>query len=137
MHVVHKQDGKNVRVCIDPKFLNKALLRETHPIKTIEDVATKVGGSNYFTKLDANMGFFQIQLDYESQLLTTFGTPWGRYRYKRLPMGITSAPEIYQRKIEEIFEGIENLDNNIYLCLRKQQDLCANFHGLVIYLLSV
>ena len=111
MHVVHKQDGKNVRVCIDPKFLNKALLRETHPIKTIEDVATKVGGSNYFTKLDANMGFFQIQLDYESQLLTTFGTPWGRYRYKRLPMGITSAPEIYQRKIEEIFEGIENLDN--------------------------
>ena len=111
MHVVHKKDGKSVRVCIDPKFLNKALLRETHPIKTIEDVVTRVEGSNYFTKLDANMGFFQIQLDYESQLLTTFGTPWGRYRYKRLPMGITSAPEIYQRKIEEVFENIENLAN--------------------------
>ena len=111
MHVVHKKDGKNVRVCIDPKFLNKALLRETHPIKTIEDVVTRVEGSNYFTTLDANMGFFQIQLDYESQLLTTFGTPWGRYRYRRLPMGITSAPEIYQRKIEEVFEGIEHLAN--------------------------
>ena len=59
MHVVHKQDGKSVRVCIDPKFLNKALLRETHPIKTIEDVITKVEGSNYFTKLDANMFFFR------------------------------------------------------------------------------
>ena len=111
MHVVHKPDGKNVRVCIDPKYLNKALLRETHPIKTIEDVVTKVEGSNYFSKLDANMGFFQIQLDYESQLLTTFATPWGRYRYKRLPMGITSAPEIYQRKIEEVFENIDKLSN--------------------------
>ena len=58
------------------------------------------------------MGFFQIQLDCESQLLTTFGTPWGRYRYRyRLTMGITSAPEIYQRKVEEVFEGIENLAN--------------------------
>ena len=111
MHVVHKKDGKNVRVCIDPKFLNKALLRETHPIRTIEDVVTRVEGSNFFTTLDANMGFFQIQLDAESQLLTTFSTPWGRFMYKRLPMGITSAPEIYQRKIEEVFEGIENLAN--------------------------
>ena len=38
-------------------------------------------------------------------------TPWGRYRYKRLPMGITSAPEIYQSKIEEVYEGIENFSN--------------------------
>lgn len=108
LHVVHKKDKKSVRVCIDPKFLNKALLREVHPIKTIEDVLTMVEGSKCFTTLDANMGFFQIQLDYDSQLLTAFSTPWGRYMYKRLPMGICSAPEIYQRKIEEVFEGIEN-----------------------------
>ena len=111
LHVVHKQDKKNVRVCIDPKFLNRALLRETHPIKTLEDVLTQIEGSKLFTKLDANMGFFQIQLDYQSQLLTAFSTPWGRYMYKRLPMGITAAPEIYQRKIEEIFEDIKNIDN--------------------------
>ena len=109
LHVVHKKDKKSVRVCIDPKFLNKALLREAHPIKTIEDVLTMVEGSKCFTTLDANMGFFQIQLDYDSQLLTSFSTPWGRYMYKRLPMGICSAPEIYQRKIEELFDGIENL----------------------------
>lgn len=117
MHVVHKKDGHNVRICIDPKFLNKALLREFHPIKTIEDIVANVQGSKLFTVLDANMGFFQIQLDHESQLLTAFNTPWGRYMYQRLPMGISSAPEIYQRKIEEIFEGLSNFDNIFDDCL--------------------
>ena len=63
LHVVHKKDGNSIRVCIDPKFLNKALLREVHPIKTFDDVTTLVEGSKLFSKLDANMGFFQIQLD--------------------------------------------------------------------------
>ena len=101
MHVVHKKDGKSVRICIDPKFLNRAILREFHPLKTIEDILSQVEGSKFFTKLDANKGFFQIQLDYESQLLCAMNTPWGRYMYQRLPMGIKSCPEIYQRKIEE------------------------------------
>ena len=111
LHVVHKKDGKSVRTCIDPKFLNRALLREYHPIKTLEDVLTQVEGCKYFTVLDANMGFFQIQLDKQSQLLTCFNTPWGRYMYKRLPMGIKSAPEIYQRAIEEMYQGMENFHN--------------------------
>ena len=58
MHVVHKSDGKNVRVCIDPKFLNKALLRETHLIKTIEDVATRICGSRFFHKVRCKYGIF-------------------------------------------------------------------------------
>ena len=132
LHVVHKKDKKSVRVCIDPKFLNKALLREVHPIKTIEDVLTMVEGSKCFTTLDANMGFFQIQLDYDSQLLTAFSTPWGRYMYKRLPMGICSAPEIYQRKIEELFEGIENLASifdDVLLYNRDVKAQCPTFRA--------
>jgi hypothetical protein len=61
--------------------------------------------------LDENMVFFQLQLDYESQCLTAFNTPWGRYMYKLLPMGIKSAPEIYQRAIEEMYQGLENFAN--------------------------
>ena len=132
LHVVHKKDKKSVRVCIDPKFLNKALLREVHPIKTIEDVLTMVEGSKCFTTLDANMGIFQIQLDYDSQLLTAFSTPWGRYMYKRLPMGICSAPEIYQRKIEELFEGIENLASifdDVLLYNRDVKAQCPTFRA--------
>jgi hypothetical protein len=106
---VHKKDGKSVRICIDPKFLNKALLREFHPLTTLESVLPSINGSQYFTTLDANMGFFQLQLDSQSQLLTAFNTPWGRYMYLRLPMGITSAPEIFQRAMEELFLGIQNV----------------------------
>ena len=127
MHVVHKKDGKSVRVCIDPKFLNRALLREYHPIKTLEDVLTKIQGSKCFTVLDANMGFYQLQLDAESQLLTCFQTPWGRYKYQRLPMGIKSAPELYQRAVEEIFQDVDNLENifdDILLYSANLEDQC-------------
>ena len=109
LHVVHKKDGKSVRICIDPKFLNRALLREYHPLNTLEQVLTKTNGSQYFTKLDANMGYYQLQLDYDSQLLTAFHTPWGRYMYQRLPMGIKSAPELFQRAMEEVLAGIDNV----------------------------
>ena len=111
LHVVHKKDGNSVRICIDPKFLNKALLREYHPINTLEDVLTRIDGSKFFTVLDANMGYYQLQLDENSQLLTSFNTPWGRYMYLRLPMGIKSSPELYQRAMEEIFHGQEHLSN--------------------------
>ena len=109
LHVVHKKDGKSVRICIDPKFLNRALLREYHPLNTLEQVLTKTKDSQYFSVLDANMGYYQLQLDYDSQLLTAFHTPWGRYMYKRLPMGIKSAPEMFQRAMEEVLVGIDHV----------------------------
>ena len=116
LHVVPKKksnsdDGKvDVRITIDPQHLNKALKREYHPITTIEDVITRTDGSKYFTVLDANQGYFQIGLDAESQKLTTFNTPFGRYMYKRLPMGITSAPEIYQRAMHDMFADIDGVE---------------------------
>jgi len=106
-----KKNGQNdVRITIDPKDLNRALLREFHPISTIEDVITRTNGSKFFTVFDANQGFFQIKLDDQSALLTTFNTAFGRYFYKRLPMGISSAPEIYQRAMTELFAGIDGVE---------------------------
>ena len=66
-------------------------------MSTVDDIATRVNGSKLFTTLDANMGYFQLELDEQWQPLTYFITPFGRYMYKRLPMGITAAPELYQR----------------------------------------
>jgi hypothetical protein len=115
LHTVLKRKAKqtdtaDVRITIDPKDLNRALLREYHPISTIEDVITRTQGSRYFTTLDAHQGFFQIKLDEQSALLTAFNTPFGRYYYKRLPMGISSAPEIYQRAMTELFQGIDGVE---------------------------
>ena len=60
-----------------------------------------------FSVLDAKSGFLQIKLDYESSLLTTFNTPRGRYRWLRLPFGVKSAPEIFQKAMDRMLEGIE------------------------------
>ena len=59
-----------------------------------------------FTKLDANAGFWQIPLDPASSLLTTFITPFGRYRFNRLPFGISSAPEHFQRRMSDALTGL-------------------------------
>ena len=109
MHIVPKKNG-DVRVTIDPGELNKVILREFHPMSTVDDIATRVNGSKLFTTLDANMGYFQLELDEQSQPLTCFITPFGRYMYKRLPMGITAAPELYQRAMSELFNGVEGVE---------------------------
>ena len=98
--------GDSVRICLDPKDLNKAIRREHYPIPTVEEVIADFPEATVFSVLDAKSGFLQIQLDYESSLLTTFNTPQGRYRWLRLPFGVKSAPEVYQRIMDTMLEGI-------------------------------
>ena len=95
-----------VRICCDYKFLNRHLKREVFQIPTFEELVSKLSGAVKFTKLDAKSGFYQIPLTESSRDLTTFLTPFGRYRYKRLPMGINVAPEIFQRKMEELLKDL-------------------------------
>lgn len=106
---VPKKSGA-IRICVDLKKLNKAVRREHFTLPVLSDIAPKLAGSRYFTKLDAASGFWQIPLDEKSQLLTTFMTPYGRYAFKRVPFGITSAPEIFQRKIMEVVTGLDGVE---------------------------
>ena len=98
---VLKKNG-TVRICNDYKQLNKAVKRERYVLPTLEDILHKLSGAKVFSRLDATSGFFQLPLDDESLKLTTFITPFGRYFYRRLPQGITSAPEIFQRTVESM-----------------------------------
>ena len=108
MVAVMKKSGA-VRICTDLKRLNAAVKRERYVIPTLEDLLHKLGGSRIFTKLDATSGFWQIPLDLSTAKLTTFITPHGRFFYKRLPFGISSAPEIFQRTMESILQGESNV----------------------------
>ena len=63
--------------------------------------------------MDACQGFYQIRLDEESSKLCTFNTPFGRYRYLRLPFGISSAPEVYSQAMRQMFEGLENVNTSM------------------------
>ena len=98
--IVPKKDG-GVRIYTDYKKLNDAIKRERYVLPTVKDILHKLKGSTIFSKLDATSGFWQIPLDDESAKLTTLISPFGRYFYRRLPQGITSAPEIFQRTVEE------------------------------------
>ena len=96
-----------LRICIDPKDLNRAIKRSHYPMPTIEEVATKLSKAKVFTVLDAKSGFWQIKLDEESSMLITFKTPFGRFRWLRMPFGICSAPEEFQRRMNNTFENLK------------------------------
>ncbi|XP_022794630.1 uncharacterized protein K02A2.6-like [Stylophora pistillata] len=106
--VVEKPNGK-LRVCIDPIHLNKALKRSHYPLPVIEDVLPELSNVKVFSKADLKDGFLHIELDDESSLLTTFQTSWGRYCWKRMPFGISPAPELFQQKLDQNLEGLPSV----------------------------
>ena len=124
MVVVPKKSGA-VRICVDLKPLNESVLREVHPIPKVDDVLGKLAGATVFSKLDANSGFWQIPLAAESRLLTTFITPFGRYCFNKLPFGISSAPELFQKRMSKLLEGLDGvvcLMDDVLIFGRDQQE---------------
>jgi hypothetical protein len=109
--IVEKPNGQ-IRLCLDPRDLNKAIKRHHHPLPTVDEILAKLGGAKMFSKLDASSGYWQIKVDDESSKLLTFNTLFGRHRFKRLPFGIHSAAEVFQKKISEIISDIEGAANN-------------------------
>ena len=105
MVVVPKANG-DIRICVDLTKLNESVCREKHILPSVEQILAQLGNSTVFTKLDANAGFWQIKLSQESSPLTTFITPYGRFQFNRLPFGITSAPEFFQKQMSKILNGL-------------------------------
>ena len=111
MVVVPKKSGE-VRICVDLKPLNESVLRETHPLPGVDETLAQLTGATVMSKLDANSGFWQIPLSKDSRELTTFITPFGRYCFNKLPFGISSAPEHFQKRMSTILDGLAGV-----LCL--------------------
>lgn len=105
MVATHKKNSEEIRLCIDPRDLNKFIKRPHHPMRTVEEVAAQMPNSTVFSVLDAKSSFWQISLDHKTSLLTTFSTPFGRFRFLRMPFGINSASEVFQHAMEQIFAG--------------------------------
>ena len=124
MVVVPKKAGA-VQICVDFRALNESVLREVYPLPTVDETLAHLNGATVFSKLDANSGFWQIPLSPSSQHLTTFITPYGRYCFRKLPFGISSAPEYFQRRMSDILEGHEgvlcHIDDIIIFGRNKQE----------------
>ncbi|MCG8076812.1 MAG: DDE-type integrase/transposase/recombinase, partial [Candidatus Thiodiazotropha taylori] len=104
--LVEKPATNKLRVCLDPKALNESIRRPHYQMPTLDDVVSQLSGAKTFSKLDITHAFWSIKLDDESSYLTTFSTPFGRYRYLRLPFGISASSDLFQQKMDEICEGL-------------------------------
>ena len=112
MVVTPKPNG-DVRICVDLTKLNKSILREAYPLPTVEFTLGKLSKSKIFSKIDANSAFWQRRLSESSRLLTTFITPWGRFCFNRLPYGISTGSEQFQKCMNNILEGLEGVESEI------------------------
>ena len=103
-----KKDG-SIRVCLDPQKLNMNLKRCPYKIPTLEEINPALSKAKVFSKLDAKAGYWSVQLEEDSQPLTTFRTPFGRYCWKRLPFGLRVSQDIFQARMDEILEGLSGV----------------------------
>ena len=103
MGCTKKKDG-SLRVCLDPRHLNKHIKREHFTIPTFQEILSRVGQPTLFTIVDKSSAFWQIELEEDSWDLTTFQTPFGRFRFCRMPFGISSASVVQQKRPSKVLE---------------------------------
>ena len=105
MVATRKKNKEEIRLCLDPRNLNKALKRPHYPMRTVEEILTRISKARYFSVLDAKSSFWQIPLEINSSYYTTFNSPFGRFRFLRMPFGISSGSEVCQQAMEHLFTG--------------------------------
>ena len=101
-----------LRICLDPRDLNKAIRHKHYQVPTVQEVSTRLSQAKKFTVVDAKDGFWQKRLDTDSSYKTTFnhsGVTDGR-GWKRMPFGISSAPEVWQRTMHEFVQDLEGVE---------------------------
>ncbi|CAB4019152.1 Retrovirus-related Pol poly from transposon, partial [Paramuricea clavata] len=130
---VPKPNGE-VRICVDMRRVNTAVIRERYPIPTVEEILQDLTGACVFSKLDLRWEYHQIELDEQSRHYTTFATHTGLYRYKRLMFGVSAASEIYQHVIQQSLQGcpgMRNISDDITVFGKTQQEHDHNLNTVL------
>ena len=130
-----KGEVTKIRVCLDPRDLNKAIKREHYYTKTIDEVVTQLSGAKFFSVVDAKKGYWHVPLDEASSYLTTFNTPFGRYRFTWLPFSLVVSQDVFQKHLDSSLEGLKGVtgiadDTFVYGATKEEHD--ANMVNLMI-----
>ena len=128
-----KPNGE-VRVCLDPSNLNKAIIREHHKPMTVEEIAHELAGAMVYTKADALKAFLQIHLTHKASLLTTFNSHRGRLRFLRIPFGAKMSQDMFQLWMDAILEqcpGVIGIHDDMVIFGVDQEDHDASLINLL------
>ena len=103
--LVPKKNGK-LRLVIAYRHLNQQTIKSCWPIPSIEEIFDTLEGSAFFSTIDMSWFFYQLTMDEKSQDFTAFSTPFGSYKWLRMPMGLTGSPNTFQNLMEHVLVGL-------------------------------
>ena len=129
-----RKPNGDIRVCLDPSNLNKAIIREHHKPMTVEEIAHELAGARVYTKADALKAFLQIHLTHEASLLMTFNSHRGRLRFLRMPFGAKMSQDVFQLRMDAILEqcpGVIGIHDDMVIFGVDQEDHDANLINLL------
>ena len=129
---VRKEDS-SLKLCLDPKDLNKAIEWNQWYARTLDDIMPELTQSKYFTVEDATSDFWHVPLDLRSSLLTTFNMPWGKYRWLRMPFGLKVSGDVFQERLDKVLRlvpGVLGIADDIVI-----HGLTENIHNETVLIL--
>jgi hypothetical protein len=100
---VRKKDG-TLRMCIDYRGLNRITIKDRYPLPYLEELMDQLSGARVFSKIDLQSGYHQIQLEEEDKHKTAFCTRYGHYEFNVVPFGLSNAPSVFMRIMQNLFE---------------------------------
>ncbi|KAG7355485.1 reverse transcriptase RNA-dependent DNA polymerase [Nitzschia inconspicua] len=131
--IVPKKDGR-VRWVSDFRKLNSMITRKVYNLPRIQNILKRRSHYKYFTKLDISMQYYTFELDEASKELCTIATPFGNFRYNRLPMGIKQSPDVAQQIMEDLLRDCPEVEvyiDDIGIFSNSWQEHIASLHKIL------
>ena len=101
--VLVRKPSDKLHVSLDPQTIKKSLRFNIHNAKTFPEITSKINDVMYVSKIDPNSGFWTLPMDPESQILTSFNMPWGRFCFLKMPSGLNQSQYFFQFRMDTYF----------------------------------